>query len=162
MNCIAGLVILGIILTEAFSTNFESIMKAKTKLYLIKLRYQVSEVLIMSNNSNWGGYRQGSGQKPKWNLGETKPIRLPVKLHQEIMGIARLLDSGEYTTEELLSCEIKPQLETVTESNDENVTLSNKLETLINNWQEKAKNATSPRWSHAKKLLIELKELLKK
>ena len=116
----------------------------------------------MPNNSNWGGYREGSGQKPKWNLGETKPIRLPVKLHRQIMGIARLLDSGEYTTEELLSCEIQQQLETVTESNDEIVTLSSVLEKLVNNWQEKAKNTTSPRWSHAKKLLAELETLIAK
>ena len=115
----------------------------------------------MSNNSNWGGYREGSGQKPKWNSGETKPIRLPVKLHQQITDIARLLDSKEYTTEELLSCEIKQHLETVTESNDESVTFSNELKNLVNNWQEKAKNTTSPRWSHAKKLLAELEELLK-
>ena len=135
--------------------------KAKTKLYLIQLHNQVGEVLIMPNNSNWGGYREGSGQKPKWNLGETKPIRLPVKLHQQITDIARLLDSGEYTTEELLSCEIKQQLETVTKSNDESVTLSNALKELVNNWQEKAKNTTSPRWSHAKKLLAELGKLLK-
>ena len=114
----------------------------------------------MPNNSNWGGYREGSGQKPKWNSGETKPIRLPVKLHQQIMGIARLLDSGEYTTEELLSCEIYRQLETVTKSNDESVTLSNELKKLVINWQEKAENTTSPRWGYAKKLLIELKELL--
>ena len=114
----------------------------------------------MPNDSNWGGYREGSGQKPKWNLGETKPIRLPVKLHQQIMDIARLLDSGQYTTEELLSCEIKPNLETVTESNDENVTLSNELKELVNSWQEKARNTTSPRWSHAKKLLAELAELV--
>ena len=127
---------------------------------MIQLHNQVSEVLIMSNNSNWGGYREGSGQKPKWNLGETKPIRLPVKLHQQTMGIARLLDSGEYTTEELLSCEIKQQLETVTESNDDSVTFSNELKNLVNNWQEKAKNTTSPRWSHAKKLLDELDRLL--
>ena len=136
--------------------------KAKLKLYLIKLHNQVSEVFIMPNNSNWGGYREGSGQKPKWNLGETKPIRLPVKLHQQIMGIARLLDSGQYTTEFLLSCEIKHQLETVTKSKDESVTLLNALKNLVNSWQEKAKNTTSPRWSHAKKLLAELEGLIHK
>ena len=101
-----------------------------------------------------------SGQKPKWNSGETKSIRLPVKLHQQITGIARLLDSGQYTTAELLSCDISGQLETVTKSNDESVTLSNELKKLVNNWQEKAENTTSPRWSHAKKLLAELEGLL--
>ena len=114
----------------------------------------------MSNKANWGGYRKGSGQKPKWNLGETKPIRLPIKLHQQITEIARLLDSGEWTVEELLSCDIKYSLEPVTESKDETVTLSKRLKKLVSKWQKKSVNTTSPRWSYAKKLLIELESLL--
>ena len=114
----------------------------------------------MSNNSNWGGYREGSGQKPKWKLGKTKSIRLPAKIHQQITEIAHLLDSGEYTTAELLSCDIEPQLEKITESKDESVTLSNKVKELVNNWQEKAKKTSNPKWFHAKKLLAELESLI--
>ena len=114
----------------------------------------------MSNNSNWGGYREGSGQKPKWKLGKTKSIRLPAKIHQQITEIARLLDSGKYTTEELLSCDIEPQLEKITKSNIENATQSNELKELVKNWQEKAKKTSNPKWLYAKKLLVELEKLI--
>ena len=116
----------------------------------------------MVSKSNWGGYRKGAGQKPKWNSGETKPIRLPVKLHQQVTEFARLLDSGKYTTQELLSCDISPQLELVTKSNTENVTQSNKLKELVNSWKEKAKKTSNPKWFYAKKLLAELDRLINK
>ena len=116
----------------------------------------------MISKSNWGGYREGSGQKPKWKLGKTKSIRLPAKIHQQITEIAHLLDSGEYTTAELLSCDIKPQLEKITESNIENVTLSIQLKELIYKWQEKAKKTSNPKWFYAKKLLAELDRLINK
>jgi hypothetical protein len=41
-----------------------------------------------------GGSRDGSGRKPSWNSGETKPIRLPMALHREVSRLARLLDDG--------------------------------------------------------------------
>ena len=110
----------------------------------------------MGNKSSWGGYREGAGQKPKWNLGETKPLRLPVKLHEDILAIAHLIDSSECTKEQLLNF----QHDTVTQSNLDNDTLSNQLRDLIDKWQEKAKTSTSPRWSQAKKLLAELEVLL--
>lgn len=114
----------------------------------------------MVSKSNWGGYREGAGQKPKWNSGETKPIRLPVKLHQQVTEFARLLDSGEYTIEELLSCDINPKVETVTQSNIENILQLNKLKELVNNWQKKAKKTSNPKWFYAKKLLAELEILI--
>ena len=116
----------------------------------------------MVSKSNWGGYREGSGQKPKWNSGETKPIRLPVKLHQQVSAFARLLDSGEYTIEELLSCDINPHFELVTQSKYETVTLSNKLKELVNSWKKKAKKTSNPKWFYAKKLLAELDRLINK
>ena len=115
----------------------------------------------MVSKSNWGGYREGSGQKPKWNLGKTKPIRLPVKLHQQVTEFARLLDSGEYTIEELLSCDINPQFESVTQSNNESVTQSNKLKELVNSWKEKGKKTSNPKWFYAKKLLVELETVIR-
>ncbi|MGL6342314.1 MAG: hypothetical protein ACRC80_24595 [Waterburya sp.] len=42
-----------------------------------------------------GGKRVGAGQKPKWKNGETKSVRVPVVLAEEILRLARLLDSGE-------------------------------------------------------------------
>lgn len=42
-----------------------------------------------------GGARENSGRKPKWNLGETKAIRVPVAIADTILEIARRLDDGE-------------------------------------------------------------------
>ena len=100
----------------------------------------------MPRKSNWGGYREGSGQKPKWKSGETKPLRLPIKLHNEILEYARLKDSGEYTREELLSCDTNSKLEPVKKSKDETDTLSSKLRDLVDNWQTKAKRTSNPKW----------------
>jgi hypothetical protein len=42
-----------------------------------------------------GGARENSGRKPKWNLGDTKAIRVPVAIADTILEIARRLDDGE-------------------------------------------------------------------
>jgi hypothetical protein len=42
-----------------------------------------------------GGKRAGAGQKPKWKNGETKSIRVPIALAEEILRLARLVDNGE-------------------------------------------------------------------
>ena len=125
------------------------------------------------NKSNWGGYRPGSGQKPKWKSGETKPLRIPVKLHEQVIAFTQLLDSGKKAGE-LLSCNIPNHLdtvtkskldnvtkanETVTEPNFDKVTLSIQLRELITNWQKRANRSVNLKWYHAKKLLIELDRL---
>ena len=82
--------------------------------------------------SNWGGYRPGSGQKPKWKSGETKPLRIPLVLHEQVLAFTQLLDSGEQPLE-LLSCDLPSHLGSVTKSkraettnpNTETVTQSN-------------------------------------
>ena len=72
-------------------------------------------------NSNWGGYRPGSGQKPKWKSGETKPLRIPVALHEQVLAFTQLLDAGEQP-DELLSCDLPSHLGNVTESKPEKTT----------------------------------------
>jgi hypothetical protein len=42
-----------------------------------------------------GGARENSGRKPKWNLGETKAIRVPVAIADTLLEIARRMDEGE-------------------------------------------------------------------
>ena len=87
--------------------------------------------------SNWGGYRPGSGQKPKWKSGETKPLRIPLVLHEQVLALTQLLDSGEQPLE-LLSCDLPSHLGSVTKSkgaetthpNPETVTQSNQKERL--------------------------------
>jgi hypothetical protein len=44
--------------------------------------------------SNRGGKREGSGGKPSWNYGKTKPVRVPIALADKIVEIARILDQG--------------------------------------------------------------------
>ena len=41
-----------------------------------------------------GGYREGSGGKPSWKHGKTKPVRVPIALEDKILEIARILDEG--------------------------------------------------------------------
>jgi hypothetical protein len=41
-----------------------------------------------------GGHREGAGGKHKWVHGETKVIRVPVALADQILVIARILDEG--------------------------------------------------------------------
>lgn len=42
-----------------------------------------------------GGYRENAGSKPKWIHGETKVIRVPSALADQILAIARILDEGK-------------------------------------------------------------------
>jgi hypothetical protein len=39
-----------------------------------------------------GGRREGSGGRPSWKNGKTKPVRVPVVLADKILEIARVLD----------------------------------------------------------------------
>lgn len=39
-----------------------------------------------------GGRREGSGGKPTWKHGKTKPVRVPVALAEQVLEIARILD----------------------------------------------------------------------
>ena len=48
------------------------------------------------------GRRTKSTFVPKWNSGETKPIRIPKKLIPQVLKIARLLDAGLSSTEQEL------------------------------------------------------------
>ena len=42
-----------------------------------------------------GGYREGSGSKPKWIHGKTAVIRVPEVLAEEILRLAQMLDEGK-------------------------------------------------------------------
>jgi hypothetical protein len=106
----------------------------------------------MEHSSNWGGARPGAGQKPKWNTGETKPVRIPAALTQEVLWFARCLDADPTPEHQqnLLNC----QLDSVTESN-----CKARLHELITRWEEAIEAGRGPRWYMAKKLLAELKTL---
>lgn len=42
-----------------------------------------------------GGYRPGSGSKPKWIRGKTTVIRVPEVLTDEVLRVTKLLDEGK-------------------------------------------------------------------
>lgn len=42
-----------------------------------------------------GGSRLGSGSKPKWKHGRTKPVRVPEALADRLLEIAKILDTAE-------------------------------------------------------------------
>lgn len=41
-----------------------------------------------------GGYRKNAGRKKKWNHGETRSIRVPIALADEILEVAHKIDEG--------------------------------------------------------------------
>lgn len=118
--------------------------------------------------SNWGGARPGAGIKPKWNAGETKPLRLPVALHDDIIQYARLVDNQfpcGLQVSTALSCDLPRS-----ESGDEPVTQSrdsvgsdktlDSIAAIIQRYRGKS-HPTSVRWQQAKKLLDELESVMK-
>ncbi len=94
--------------------NFDNVRFQHQRLNLILYIFKVESM----KKSNWGGYRPGSGQKPKWKSGETKPLRIPVALHEQILGFTQLLDLGKQP-HELLSCDLPEHLGSVTQSKPE-------------------------------------------
>jgi len=53
-----------------------------------------------------GGARENSGRKPKWNLGETKAIRVPLAIADLLLEIARRIDEGETLESIILQSEV--------------------------------------------------------
>lgn len=80
----------------------------------------------INHSFNWGGYRPGAGQKPKWNSGATATVRVPEKLIPDVLWYARLID-GQFPNglqaSDCLSCNI----DSVTLSSD----LSGRLEEVV-------------------------------
>ncbi len=46
------------------------------------------------SKSSWGGYRPGSGNKYKWKHGETKAVRIPIAITDEVIEVAKAIDAG--------------------------------------------------------------------
>lgn len=102
---------------------------------------------------NWGGFRPGSGNKFKWNSGETKPIRIPVKLHEAVLSYAKLIDGqfpGGLQPSEALACKL-PR----TEARVETVTQSSKLQEQVKILEQAIENAEKEKF----KILTKLSKL---
>ncbi len=93
---------------------------------------------MRKQRDNRGGYRPGAGRKGEWKSGKTKAVKLPEKLVDEIITLARAMDDGhevriinnELVIEsnenesDSVSQSNKAQIENVTESSIESVTES--------------------------------------
>jgi hypothetical protein len=53
----------------------------------------------MSDKETRGGRRENSGRHSTWNMGETKPIKVPVAIADKVMSAAREIDREEYHRE---------------------------------------------------------------
>ncbi|NEO38158.1 MAG: hypothetical protein F6J90_18210 [Moorea sp. SIOASIH] len=62
-----------------------------------------------------GGYRENSGRKPKWNLGQTKAVRIPVVIADTILEVAKRLDEGESIESVIIPKSETTQLSQLTE-----------------------------------------------
>jgi predicted RNase H-like HicB family nuclease len=65
----------------------------KQQIYVTERKRTISE--LTKNVMPRGGARENSGRKPKWNLGETKAIRVPLAIADLLLEIARRIDEGE-------------------------------------------------------------------
>jgi hypothetical protein len=105
-----------------------------------------------------GGKRDNAGRKSGWINLETKLIRIPVKIEADLMAIAKKLDQGETFDLETKSNQI--EIETVTESNLDSVTVS--IKEIVYRYKDEYLKTTpeNTRWTQAKKLLIDLELVL--
>ena len=77
--------------------SFSELLKIQgltERLRMILLHYQTLMLLQRQKvgMTTRGGKREGSGGKPTWRYGKTKPVRVPVALAEKILEIARVLD----------------------------------------------------------------------
>jgi hypothetical protein len=54
--------------------------------------------------SSWGGYRVGSGSKPKWHHGNTVVVRIPQALLNDVIWYAKLIDGQFMNGMQLGNC----------------------------------------------------------
>ena len=103
----------------------------------------------MSNT--WGGAREGSGQKHKWKSGDTKAVRIPEKILDDVLFYARLLDNGA-SAQPLLSCDRPESLESVHKLK--------KIRKSVGDWTRKASRTSNPKWYHAQRILNEIRDII--
>jgi hypothetical protein len=91
-----------------------------------------------------GGFREGAGKKSEWkhsaNASETKLIRVPIMLADEILALARKLDKGEITQD------------------DDSKEKIDKVYTVISEYQAASKNTRN--WVECNKMLQELQNII--
>lgn len=77
-----------------------------------------------------GGKREGAGRKPAWKHQPTKPIKVPIALADDIIKIAKLLDSGEISISEILGIVVvrsKDKITKLAELNSKNTEIETNI-----------------------------------
>jgi hypothetical protein len=82
---------------------------------------------------NRGGYRANAGRKSGWSTTETKTIRVPESLAEQILEVAHRLDSGESLESETKSNIDLEQLESIKQDllKDQILTRKNKDRSVV-------------------------------
>lgn len=62
-----------------------------------------NQVMDIDKSSNWGGSRPGAGNKFKWNNGETKAVRIPIAIADQVLAVAKEIDSGKPTNNDCVT-----------------------------------------------------------
>jgi hypothetical protein len=101
-----------------------------------------------------GGERENAGRKSSWVNNDTTLIRIPKVIKDPLMAIAKKLDRGKSIENETKSNQI--EIETVTESKLDSVTVS--IKEIVDRYKDEYLKITpdNTSWTQAKKLLIDL------
>ena len=93
---------------------------------------------MKNSKSSWGEARANSGQKHKWKTGETKAVRIPLAILDEVLMFARLLDEQDSSLK-VLSCDLSDSFESVHKYK--------KIKILVSAWSLKANQTSNPKWN---------------
>lgn len=106
---------------------------------------------------NWGGKRQNSGFKPKWQHSPTKLIRIPEALEKDILEFAHALDENKQSEQRGMLQPENRNPKTAEEIRQIQNTLE-AVEATVKKWRSELQKhrTSSPRWKKANDLLQEL------
>jgi hypothetical protein len=92
-----------------------------------------------------GGKRENSGRRSNWqSSSQTKAVRVPEWMVDDLMAVAKLLDEGQPIGDKLNRNIYKEKLDNI--------------EVVVKKWESKITkdNSSTPRWKNAATLLSEL------
>jgi hypothetical protein len=99
-----------------------------------------------------GGYREKAGRKSEWvSSSQTRPIRVPDWMADQVLEFARKLDNGEAID----------NVQNQSSHGHEGKAVES-IESVVQNWADRASGKeSSPRWKNVSVLIAELNETIK-
>jgi hypothetical protein len=99
-----------------------------------------------------GGHRDNAGRKSEWaSSSQTRPIRVPNWMAEQVLEFARKLDNGE--TIDIVHNQ--------TSQGQESAAVKN-IKSLVQDWSDRASGKeASPRWKNVSTLIEEINDLTK-